>query len=250
MKEEFTIQIVGPGVKPEAVSLRRLFAILRNLECAVHAMADESETPQPISLVGVSEGSENLTVAVGESSVPSYRNLTDCIRARSFDRLPSQCLNALRNLTAEIAQEEWKLVFKGRPDLGVRRATLSKRVSVPLPEPSVITGSTTVYGTLLVAGGARPHLLIRLHSGGTLKVSVEASVVRELCARVYEDVGISGVATWDPDKDYRIEHFEFTAVLPYRQTGIADAFDSLRDIAHGNWDGRSVEEYMQEIRGG
>ncbi len=115
----------------------------------------------------------------------------------------------------------------------------------------MIRGDTTLYGRCLGTELRSRSAKLRLPGGAEISATVRHfRDFAQLSERTGEIVGLEGSALWDFDRDMALVEFTVTAVNDYRESGdLIAAFEKLRELAGGAWDGVDVEAYIREIRG-
>ena len=251
-KTSFELEISGEGVLPDTTSAGDLAELLENIEKAITETAKsqniEIADEAIVSLVGVREGSNRLTIAVATIVVPAASMLAQAVAAKDYERIPAAAHEAIHEVSNQATKKKWSVRFLGQLAIDMKAATISADSPVPSPPaPPQISGTTSVYGRCIRVGGVKPKAEIRLEQGGVLYIEVSEEMARELAMSLYEEVCLEGEATWCTD-DWRVERFKATKVTAYRKTEPLTAFTQLAEAAGGRWDGVDVNEYVRELR--
>lgn len=128
-------------------------------------------------------------------------------------------------------------------------ALIPREERIELPTPPCLEGITTLYGKVARVGGSTPKVWLDVQPGERLVCEVDEDLARQIAARLYEFVGLRGVARWNLDTA-EIEDFEIQALLPYEQTGAMDAFAALAEVSAEDFTGvQDVVRYAEMLRG-
>ena len=248
----FNIELIGADVSPETIRASELAEFVTNLETAIVETATAHGLPVPegaiVSLVGVEEGSNRLTMAVVGAVVAAAGAVSAAVKSGNYADIPVPAHSALHDVSTQAVRREWLVRFSENRQLGIQAATISEEHQVPAPPtPAVASGTTTVYGRCIRVGGVIPRAEIRLEAGGLLHISVSERMAKDLAVRLYELVCIEGTALWRT-ADWSLQDFTATRVLPFRSTDPADAFERLAEAAKGRWDGVDAIGYVRALR--
>ena len=120
-------------------------------------------------------------------------------------------------------------------------------------EQPTYDGLTTVYGQCTRTGGRqRPSAEIKLLNGMTRKIKLRTTeLAQTLGKRLYETVGLEGVATWDAHTDelLRFVADSVTEYTDHNEDGskktIVQAFEELSEASKGRWD-RCVDAWRDD----
>ena len=253
-KPHLQIRISGINVSPEMTRAGDLADILKGIEAAIEATARGQGVELPddevsVSLVGVEESSNKLTIAVVSTCVAAAAQISGTVASGEYGEIPRKAHEALYDVSQKSLEREWEVRFEENASLHVRAATISSQNEVPaLPAPTVISGTTTIYGHCVRVGGARtPRAELRLGNRRTIDVHLSQELAKELGKILYEEVAITGEATWDAE-DWSIRSLEATRIMPYRPTDLLVAFDELADLSKGRWGNVDASEYVRVLR--
>lgn len=95
----------------------------------------------------------------------------------------------------------------------------------------ILTETTILYGVLIRIGGySRPRAYMQFMDGRKLSCSIaRRSVAVTMAARLYQNIGVRGVASWDR-RDHTLISFHIQEVMPERDQPRQDA-DALKGLA-------------------
>lgn len=243
----FQIDITGPN--PEDVSVGELTDFLRSLEQAVSSVAGEEADPIRLRLVSIEQGSDRLTVAVPADALPNIALITSSIEENNFDDLPRPTHEALRNMSKVTKRNNWGFRFVENKNLDIRSAAIDAGAEIPAPVVTEVKGVTSILAKCMRSGGAvAPRVELRLPNRATLlHVDVSENLARELGSRLYEDVVLSGEATWN-SYSWEIVSFTVASISPYESTPVDVSFRQLAEVSREAWDGVDANAFVREQR--
>jgi len=105
------------------------------------------------------------------------------------------------------------------------------RIDSP-PAPSTVSGTTALLARCLRVGGAtQPKAELRLtKGGGLLHVQVSEVIARRLGHHLYEEIQLTGNATWRTDT-WEIVDFQVETVAEFKRIAPSIAFRELAEVA-------------------
>lgn len=248
-KRNFTIKMTGKA-RPETVSAGDLADFIEHVEKALVAYAKtealELQSDVAVSLVGVGEGSNELTFAAQVEVMPGVIAMAEAITHRDFSKLPFETHQNLYDMVELSRKRDWGLELH---TVGQAAAIIEPGEEIQFPSsPVLVSGSTNLLAWCVRVGGAKPKAEIRTLKDNTLLyVVVSIDIAKELAKRLYEVVILEGQATWSAET-WEIKDFKVSSVQPYRKMPVSNAFSGLREAANGRWDGVDAVEYVSELR--
>lgn len=234
----------------ETVAAGDLAEIIRLVERALLETARVTNADLPdapvLSLVGITGRSNALACAVDPALLPAVSTVTRSIADSQFSIIPPIAQKQLHELHKIAVRKHWMFGFEENGSVELTPATISPEV--PIPEPPIAQGETTVYGEIIRVGGKRSKVQLRLISGDVLTAEVTRPLAKQLASRLYTEVGLEGEAVWGRE-DLQIVSFRVTRLLSYEETPITEAFQSLSDCGGDAWKGIDLDKYVREVRG-
>jgi hypothetical protein len=252
-KQRMRIRIAGSGVSPETVKASDLAEFITEIEKAIQEAAIGHDLPSAealVSLVEITEGSDELTLAIADPVLSGPKSISKAIAEKQFANLPQYAWEALSKISKKAKERKWTIEFLPSPIMAVEHAIISPENGVPDPAPPPIArGTTTVYGRLLRVGGVKPKAELRIRDGvEALYLDIDESMAKQLAPRLYEEVGMEGEATWNTIT-WRIVAFKATRILDFQPSALTEAFRELAEASGGRWHGIKADEYISELRG-
>ncbi len=249
-KRNFTIKMTGQA-KPDTVSAGDLADFIEHVEKALVAYvkteALELHSDVAVSLVGVGEGSNELTFAAQAEVMPGVFAVAEAITHRDFSRLPFETHQNLYELVKLGRKRGWGLELSSA---GRTPAIIEPGEEIQPPaNPVMVSGSTSLLARCLRVGGVEPKAEIRtLKDDRLLHVAISETLARELAKRLYDVVLLEGQATWSAET-WEVKDFKVTGVQPYQKMPVSNAFGELREASSGRWEGIDAVARVAELRG-
>lgn len=240
----------GEDLSPETTRLGELADVLKHLDAALAAMVGDGDDEEVlVSLVKIAPGSNRLQLLVAERAVPSYSALAKAVATRDYSRTPARAHGELHALSKRLEARGHALEFRPNRRLRVPAARISPRQPVPKPEPAFVEGDTVLYGRVILSGGM-PKVRVELvtDDGERVKCETDEKVARQLGARLYNVVGLEGVARWD-SSDWRIVEFKVSRLVDFEDRPVNEAFAEMRERFGHHFDLVDVEAFVEELRG-
>lgn len=238
----FTIRLAAAHMNVDTLSLRELAELLEAFHSLLGQAAVTGDTgpdtePLHFSLVGVKEsGSISYLVLANqrEKGRAIYRQATSLLNRRHTERHAAKLARKLQDLAAR-----WKTPVECY-DVGATTPDVVIGVNELVDSPK-ISSETVLYGELMRVGGREPKAVLRVgkHS---LIMEVNRKFARELAPKLYQPVGLKGVATWDMET-WEIVHFEPKELLEYEPVPCSQAFEELAQASPRAW----TREFLDTI---
>lgn len=245
----FQFRIAGDGVRPETTPISELADFLRHIEKAVLSNAGPQDQIDPetdvVSAVAISAGSTSITFAVTTALVASFSGIEAAVVTSDFSRITRAAHQELYEAQRRLNHLGWTVQYAPSNSLG-KPAPLE--LAIPEPPPARTTvGPTVVYGTCTRIGGVKPRGQLRLTDGNLLSFDLPRDLAIELGHRLYEDIGIRGIAKWDVE-NWRVEEFEAAEIDDFVDPDPLEGFRRLWQVSKGIWDGVDAARYVDELR--
>jgi hypothetical protein len=241
----------GEKLTPEGVELGDLLAVLEGLRAAILLNAgidDLTNPPLGVSLVALEVNSVVPVLRPATGLEDSTDQVLDAIERRDPARLRRSAAAAAHRAFDHARSKRWVVHVGGRG----REVVVDELHPFPAPEAEpplpTVTGSTTLYGRCATAGGTRsPKVKLQLLEGGTVEAKATREQAKQLGERLYDVVGVRGIATWDT-RTWTIERFEVQEVLDYEPVPVRQAFLELREAIGDVYDTDASIEALRALR--
>ena len=258
-ESELRLDILGP--RPEDVPAIELAELITHFETAIRAelealsnKAHGASAPRlapivPLSLVGISDGSDRLHFAVDPLTRPALAHISRAVKRGEFHSLSRTAWQALHDMTQVTKKRAWGLKLVGHKKHDIEDFVVEKGTEIRSPdELPVITGATSLRARVIRSGGATPRAELRVpNRSSLLYVDVTEADAKFLGQRLYETVVLEGVAKWDPET-WAVIEFSVTRVTEYRPTRANDAFKALAEASGRAWADVDAEEFVKRVR--
>jgi len=249
-------KFVGEELKPENVKASEVADLLKAIEDVVESNVFE-EHPELdknqliIGLVNVKSDSLGLQF---QSPLPEYaqsgfRVLGDAVSSENTISLSPRSRNALTNIVRFTRNKRCTtdLIISDNNHRREILATITPETRID--NPAFLKGETIVYARVVRTGGKEPKVEIETINGRTLFCDAPLEVTKMLGTKLYETVGLIGVAEWDTELN-NIEQFSIKDVTDYEQIPLKEAMRELAEVTKEFYkDIDDVGKYISNIRG-
>lgn len=232
------------------LSAKDVTALINQFADIVEAASppDDGDHRPGVSLAGLSERSIGIPLRlsgwcrVGAAAVLTAHSTGD------YSKLPMVAHEKLAAFSRQlISQGRFALLSNG-----VDEVEISASKPVPEIRPKKMKHSTTLYGKVVHAGGIRSYraTLVLSKNGKVIDIHVcSADLAKDLAARMFEVVGVKGVA-WTDMRTGAMTDFRAESLTRYRGKD-ADPVKALDKIAIDfpeAWAGVDVPAYVAAMR--
>ncbi len=254
------IRFAGKGASgPEQIRARDLADAIKAFEeLVVSELKASGEDVDPndvvVGLVDVRAGSARFRFKSSymATAVAAYVSAARHVKEKAYSEMRSTSAEALQTLQRVGKKYNGDVELRTHEQQGEDAeplALIRREEPIELPAPSYLKGITTLYGKIARVGGSTPKVRLDLEPGERLVCTVGEDLARQIATRLYEFVGLRGVAHWNLDTA-EIEVFEIQALLPYEKTGAMDAFAALAEVSAEDFtDIQDVVQYAEVLRG-
>jgi len=249
--KEVKLKIDGLNVSPETVPLPDLLDILRGFVGALTASATQAGVRKAdihVSLIGVDEGSDTLTLVANDATAFQASRLITAIAKDDSGQLPPAARRSVRRLWGVARRRQWTVCLES--DI---KGVKFKATIVPDVQPfvvSIVKGATSQLVYVVRAGGENPTAQVRLASGDVFTARAASKKVAEsLGSHLYQWVEIVGEGQWNT-KTWTFDDFRIDGIGEYLEY-LADpesAVQKLTELSKGHWDRIDPTEYIRELR--
>jgi hypothetical protein len=249
-KRRFVFQIEGPGLSPEALTLRDLVGILGDFEraAAITAKADGATESDELdfNVTGVNDGSLRVEIAASPKMYRATAMVSEAIAKGDFSCLPPDARKCLRNLSRKSRTRQWTFSICSPDDSFVESHIAPEQ---ELLSPGEIAGGTSLLAKVdRVGGESEPTARLVLMDGTPFTAHVAG---RELATRLggllFQILSLEGEAVWDIDR-WNLKEFTITGIGEFEDRSAVEAFRNLSDVSGDYWDDIDPVEYVRQIR--
>ena len=241
----FEIILKGPGLYPEKIpfhDLRELLASVQQLASGDTTTLDDEEQPESDSfgLLAVKRGSARYVVTnlFPKQAVRHFRDVGSVIKKPQKIGDKEFILSPLRALSA-IAKKHGATVLLCRPEHGsTPLAIIEAGTYERIARTALLKGETVLYGKIERIGGASA-LKCGLRIPGRKRMLICDIASKELAQKLgqnlYENVGVSGNATW-MRATWSVLEFQISSFTKPMRKPMIDFFIDLRKAGGDAWD--------------
>jgi len=246
MSERFLIEIrmTGETISPGVVRSRDIGNIIAAIEQMLAAVVLQknpnlglTDDEIIVGLTAIQPGSINLQFTTPEVYEPyiaqAYHDISSSIGNRSYDKLPDVTIKALRDVRHLSTKYTATIEFWWHNGEPAHLATLSRDTLIEV-ETREFKGETILYGTVINVGGTHPTAKIQLLDGKFITCDIvgreRKELAKQLAYKLYAEVGISGLATWN--SDWALTGFQIESLVDYQPlSSIEVALEKLGQLA-------------------
>jgi len=234
------LRLYGNDVRLETLKGREVAELIKSFEATLYAIAKRDfpealEDELFISLIEVKNESAayGFLPQISKFLLPAYASLTLAINTGTYDAIPASGIKGLQAVSKIIRKQECSLEFKLDGEI---QATIDQFTKIEIPDSAYLSGVTTIYPIVKRTGGDKPTIVLQLYDEKDyIYVKADEETTTFLAHKLYQQVGLSGKATWDRETK-RIVKFEIHRVLDYQKTSITESFNKIRQAIGTYWD--------------
>lgn len=235
---EINLRLYGDGISPQVFSAREFGTLVTEFEACLksyilHAHKDIKAKELFISPIGINNESLGLPFKanVEHFFLDAFLALTLAIESNNFTHIPIKSVEHLKNIQTVVRVHNCKaqLILNDKPIAEFDGSTKF------ITNANVYESETVVYGVVRTAGGVDPTVRIQFDDETVRNLDVPKDIAKQLGSRLYEEVGLRGIATWN-DVTGEIEDFKITGLIDYAPTNIEAAFKDIQDVIGKYWD--------------
>ena len=252
-QEYFEVSFSGNNIRPDIVKAGDIADIIKAIEDLIEAQVQKDipgikKEQVVVGFTNIKASSIDLEFRspYKEAARSSFQNAGIAINENDYTKLPSPAFNALETIS----------VFNRKHNCTATLATINGQkavLAIITPETKiqrlhVLKGETTVYAKVVRTGGKEPKVEIETIDGRTLFCDAPLEVTIALGTKLYQTVGLIGIAEWDYALNNIIQ-FSIKDVAEYEQKPFKDAMEELADATRKYYSGISeVEKHISTIR--
>jgi hypothetical protein len=256
----FMVRLDGPGIRPWEVPVRALARILQAIQRLVAEQDDDEsgidegtrqipeeaaldDQRRSLRLLDIKSGSAVYKVAAGDPglALEVLRRTGKAIRKPDSGDWPGSALSSVEELS-DVARSLGCTIELVQPDdarHSAVMATIRPTTYEEIEGIAFIKGGTSVFGKIERVGGATArHCGLRLpeRPRKMLVCRVESDdLVRQLGQYMYQDVVVSGEATW-LRRNWELKHLTIKYFDPPKTGSLLDALKNIHDAGGDAWD--------------
>lgn len=223
------------GIHPDSISFKRLNTYLKEI-------ANYLGSEKNLHLVGITKKCVHLSLAVDspKARLAIHNRISNPPNAAQESRLKILKLLSEDKADAEVLYGERKVV------------SLDGRRYANEPIQRLPRGHVTFKGELIKIGGVDdsvPFELVEYATGDRIKGNVSKNVARQMAAKLFSYIAVSGEAGWErhsSDTQWRVERFVATGFEPLDNRPLSETFGTLFRLSDP--DAPDAIERLNELR--
>lgn len=244
----FDFRFGDADLPAESIHALDLIDAIEDWVKALSLSADGKER-RHVALVAIRKGSVRPVLMCDARATNIAHRVVNAVRRNRLGSVPENAYKALlkTDRVAKRMNVKWEFGPLAAPKS--ERIVIARTAEIPeVQPPSAWKGETSIFGRCIRVGGVPATATIELEGQSSVNARVSVELAKKLGARLYDSIGLAGVAEWDEDTK-NIVAFEASALLPYDPGPIDSAFEKLAEIAGDTLDGVDAEKLVAELRG-
>ncbi|WP_207430587.1 hypothetical protein [Sabulibacter ruber] len=227
------LKFEGNGIKPSKVKASEVAELVTSFEAAIYAIIkaqhpsiDDSQVLISFNQVQDQSLSIKCLANIAKYVLPAYALIASSFNSEQYSTLPSTSVENLRKITRFSKKYECEGVLIQD---GKRLAQFNKDTEIVYKDAGTSRGDTTIYGTVLKAGGDTPRVTLKIDDDYTVSFEVSKAIVIKLAENLYKEVGLIGNAKWDK-RTYKVVDFRAESIIFLEQATIQETFKELGQL--------------------
>lgn len=248
-------KFTGEDILPENVKASDVADLLKAIEDLLETgiLQGHPELDKGKLIIGlVNIKSESLGLQF-RSPMPEYaqkafREVGHSLKTGDTISLPPKSRNALSTIVRFTRNKNCKtdLIISSN---GSRELLATITPETKVENPPLLRGDTTVYAKVVRTGGKEPKVELETVDGRTLFCDASLEITKVLGTRLYEIVGLIGIAEWDNELN-NIEQFSIKDVTDYEKVSLKESMHALAEATKAYYaDIDDVEQHISTLRG-
>jgi len=244
----------NPDVRPETVKAGDIADILQTIESMVESkvfLANPQVKKDQIivGFTNIRASSVDLQFysPFKEITKNSFQDIGIAIKNKDFSTLPIPAYKTCNVISSFSKKYKCNAEFVHQNGRKIVLAVITPNTQIQKP-PS-LRGETTIYAKVVRVGGKEPKVEIETIDGITLFCDASLDVTTKLGTKLYQTVGLAGIAKWDYALN-NVEEFSIKDVTEYERIPIKQTINELAKIASEYYTNiTDVNKYISELRG-
>lgn len=204
--DKLEIRFHGGGINPSAIKASEvadlIYCFEKSLLTTLHENYPELDIENYAYLSFQSIQNESLGLGFAadkgeEAFVDSYLRIVKSINENDYNNLPYAAIENLKIISKFSKKHNCNCDYIHN---SIKKAEITTASVIDVNRNSIIKGETTIYGKIERVGGAEPRIVFKDHTGNKIYFEVTREVAKTLATKLYEEIALIGVATWDEKK--------------------------------------------------
>lgn len=173
----------------------------------------------------------------------SYGQISESINNDDYTSLPVESVQSLNKILKFTRKYDCIASFKLNDEV---KSSISKETIINKTTSAVYKGNTILYGKLTDIGGERPNLHLKINEEDKIIIDISEEVARDLAPKLYQYIGLQGLAVWDANT-FKVKEFKFSSIVPYKGGNTLNAINEIKNnISTGVWDKYNSDDEIIE----
>ena len=243
------LKFAGNGISPETVKASEIANLIVNFERTLLQQAKAEEPGIDTDEVlfcfeRIDNKSLDLIfkpVKVKDIITKSYIVIATAFSTGDYSHVNRAAIAPLKEIVKFSKKHHCEGYFNLNNDT---LSTFNETVDIVYDYPTSSKGETTIYGKIIRIGGEDPKLHFRINDEEKLIFDIDEALAKKLSPRLYEFIGLSGIATWNLF-NFHIENFEIKSIIQLDNKPLSATFDEVKGLIGKYWDEiEDVESYL------
>lgn len=167
-----------------------------------------------------------------QAVLASYFLISTSINQSNYNKLNNDAIEGLKNITKFSKKYNCQGSFRHNNQ---SLSQFTPTTEVRLEKENEVKGETIIYGLVLRVGGEKPTIHFKVDNEYRIVFDTKEDIAKKLAQKLYDEVGLRGVAKWDI-KSYKVIDFTVSDIVEIETKPIVDTFNELSDLIGKYWD--------------
>lgn len=254
-REYFEVNFTeNKDVRPETVKAGDIAEVIKTVESMVESKVlknfpDIKRDKVVIGFTNIRASSVDLQFysPYKDTAKSSFQEIGQAINNNNYSSLPEPSFKACGIISAFSKKYKCNAEFIHQNGKKIVLAKITQNTKIERPRP--LKGETTVYAKVIRVGGKEPKVEIETVDNITLYCDAPFDVTKKLGTKLYQIVGLVGIAQWDFSLN-NIESFSIKEITEYEKIPFKQAMDELSNVTREYYSNiTDVDQYISELRG-
>ena len=235
------IKFHGGGINPSAIKASEVAELINAFEKSIVATVHENYPELDVEKYAYLsfQSIKNESLGLGFAAINDEDAYSDAhlkiaysINSNDYNNLPYLTIENLKVVSKFSKKHNCVCDYILNSE---KKAELTPATVIEINKNTIIKGETTIYGKIERVGGAEPRIVFKDHADNKIYFEVTEDIAKQLAAKLYEEIALTGTATWDK-KTYRVVDFKVTGITDLNKKSLIETFTEIQDIISNNWE--------------
>lgn len=162
----------------------------------------------------------------------AYTLICLSITNSDYKALNSDTIESLKEITKFTKRHECVGHFRYRNE---SLTSFTKDTEITIDKTNEIKGETRIYAKVLRVGGESPTVHLKIDDDYKITVDLKEDLAKKIAAKLYETIGLFGIAKWD-NKSYKVIDFKIHDIVEFENKPLKQTFSELKNLLGKHWD--------------